>query len=325
MPNPVAGDVHVNVPLTNISIAYVQSADVFIADKVFPVVPVQRQSDRYYRYLKEDWLRAEAQLRAPSTPSAGGGWRLDNTQTYFCDVYAIHKDIDDRIRPNQDPVINMDRDATEWVTHQLLLKREVLWAQKYFRQGIWGLDRQGVAANPTGAQFVKFSDYTNSDPIRVVNESVLAMARATGYKPNIMVLAPDVYVTLKDHPKILDRVKYTQRGQITQDLLAALFEVENLYIPWAVVNEAPEGAAEDTDLVFSGGMLLAYAAPRPSLMQPSAGYIFSWTGYLGAGAAGNRIKRFRMEELGSDRIEGEMAFDLKVVADDLGIFFYDVI
>jgi hypothetical protein len=40
---------------------------------------------------------------------------------------------------------------------------------------------------------------------------------------------------------------------------------------------------------------------------------------------GARIKRFRMEELAADRVEGEMAFDMKLVGADLGIFFYDAI
>ena len=47
--------------------------------------------------------------------------------------------------------------------------------------------------------------------------------------------------------------------------------------------------------------------------------------YLGAGPSGNRIKRFRMEQIASDRIEGEMAFAAKLVAADLGVFFEDAV
>ena len=79
MPLPTASDVHVNAALSNISIAYMQEASGFVADKVFPIVPVQRQGDRYFVYNRGDLLRSEAQLRAPGTESAGGGFRLDNT------------------------------------------------------------------------------------------------------------------------------------------------------------------------------------------------------------------------------------------------------
>ena len=60
-------------------------------------------------------------------------------------------------------------------------------------------------------------------------------------------------------------------------------------------------------------------------MTPTAGYTFSWTGLLGNGAEGNRIKRFRMEPLGSDRVEIEISFDQKLVAPDLGFFFEEVV
>ncbi len=45
---PTQTDVHVNQPLTNISVAFMQSDAGFVARKVFPVVPVAKQSDRYY-------------------------------------------------------------------------------------------------------------------------------------------------------------------------------------------------------------------------------------------------------------------------------------
>ena len=73
MAEPTLGSVHVNRPLTNISQAYIQDSADFVADKIFPVVPVQKQSDRYFVYTKGDWFRDEAQIRAPATESAGGG------------------------------------------------------------------------------------------------------------------------------------------------------------------------------------------------------------------------------------------------------------
>ena len=67
MPNPTQSDLHVNVPLTNVSVAYMQDKAQFIADKVFPRVPVQKQSDLYWKYSKSDWRRTDAQKRAPGT------------------------------------------------------------------------------------------------------------------------------------------------------------------------------------------------------------------------------------------------------------------
>ena len=38
--------VHIDQPLTNLTLAYVQSQENFIADKVFPTVGVAKQSDK---------------------------------------------------------------------------------------------------------------------------------------------------------------------------------------------------------------------------------------------------------------------------------------
>jgi hypothetical protein len=98
-----------------------------------------------------------------------------------------------------------------------------------------------------------------------------------------------------------------------------------LIIASAVINSAQEGAASSMDFLAKKSFLLTYSNPAPSILQPSAGYIFSWQGLFGAGAQGNRIKTFRMEHLESDRIEGEMAFDMKLVGADLGVFGASVI
>jgi len=315
MPNPALESVHVNRPLTNISVAYIQQASVFVASRVFPIVPVAKQSDAYFIYPKGDWFRSDAEKRAPGTESAGSGYRLENA-TYSCDVYAIHKDVDDQIRANSDSPLNPDRDATQWVTHQLLLKRELEWASEFFTTGVW----TGSSSSTDITPGVKWDDAA-STPIEDVRKEVVAIAEKTGHRPNTFVMGPEVWKALVDHPDVLDRVKYTQRDVPTEALLAQLFGVDRVLTAWATRNTAQEQAADSMDFVFGKNALLAYAAPSPSLMTPSAGYIFAWTGYTGAGPEGNRISRFRMDHLRSDRIEGEMAFDMKVVASDVGCFF----
>lgn len=325
MPNPTASDVHVNVPLTNISIAWLQQQDMFVAPQVFPNVPVSNQSNRYFTYQRDDWYRTEADVRAPGTESAGSGWRLDNTPTYYAEVYAVHKDVDDQIRANQDSVISMDRDSTLWVTQQLAIKRDKLWAAKYFTTGLWtgpsgGTDLTGVAGAPGANQFKQW-DASGSTPIEDIRLQRITVAGKTGYRPNILVLGAHVWRVLQDHPEFLDRIKYTQKGLVTTDLLATVLELDKVVVAYGVESTNKEGQTEASSFIFGKNALLAYAPPAPSLMTPSAGYTFSWTGYVGAGVMGNRISTMRMDHLKSDRVEGEMAFDMKVVAPELGVFY----
>ena len=57
MPQPTQSDLHVNALLTNFSIQFSQPEDGFVAEKVFPFVPVLKQSDRYAVYSRADFNR----------------------------------------------------------------------------------------------------------------------------------------------------------------------------------------------------------------------------------------------------------------------------
>jgi hypothetical protein len=331
MSQPTNRAVHVDTALTNISVAYMQTASHFIAGQVFPNVPVQKQSDRYFVFDRGSFNRDEAELRAPGTESAGGGYELDNTPTYFANVYAYHHDVPDQVRSNADTVVDPDRAASELVTHKMLIRREKSWASRYFTSGVWGTDITGVAATPTGAQVLQWND-ANSDPIGDIRKGRTAMLEQTGFMANTLTLNQHVMDALVDHPDIVDRVKYSggvgnnNPARVNSQALAGLFEVDRILVSRAIVNGANQGAAEDSSFVFGKNALLTFAPATPSLMQPSAGYTFSWQGYMGqTNAFGFATSRFRMDHLKSDRIEAEMAWDQKVVAADCGYFFDGVV
>lgn len=330
MPLPTPADVHVNAPLSNISIANFQNPDHYIADKVFPVVPVNKQSDRYYKYDKADLLRIEARERGPSSESAGGGWRLDNSPTYFCQPYAVHKDIDDQTRQNADSVLDMDRDATEYLTQQLLMKRDKVFVANYLAASVWtggtgiggGSDGADIGGDTSaGSNKIKYWSASGSTPFADIETQKAGILKATGFLPNVLVIGYEVWVQLRNHADVLDRIKYTQTAIVTEELVAKAFGVDKLVVARAVENTAKEAATATMAFITGKVGLLCYANPSPSLLKPSAGYIFSWTGLLGGGAYGPRIKKFRMEHLASDRIEAEAAFDCKAVSTDCGVFF----
>src|SRR5580692_7634222 len=106
MPQPTVGDVHVAAALTDVAVAYWQDESSYIADKVFPMVPVQHQTDVYFVWSKADFFRDEAQLRADATESAGTGVNL-TTQTYSAKVWALHQDIGAQVRANADPSVDI--------------------------------------------------------------------------------------------------------------------------------------------------------------------------------------------------------------------------
>lgn len=325
MPQPTRGDVHVNRPLTNISIAHIQAQNHFIASRMFPDIPVSMQSDRYFIYDRGDFNRDEMKPRAPGTESAGSGYDLDNTPTYFAKVEAFHKDVDDQVRANSDSPLNADRDATIFVTQKAMIRREATFAANALTAGVWSNEKTGVNSDVTaGSEFLLWSD-ANSDPIADIRSAMRTVLEATGFEPNKLALGTTVMDALKDHPDIIDRIKFGQTpgnpAMANESTIAQLFGLKEVLVSKAVRNTAAKGATEASAFISGSNALLAYVTPTPGIMVPSAGYSFNWTGLLGASAIGHRITRFRMEHLKADRIEVEMAHDQNVVGADLGFFF----
>lgn len=331
MPNLVPGDVHVQVPLTQIMIAYAQQTKDFIADKVFPVVPVDHQSDFFYKFGRRAFLQTNAALRAPGTETPGVEWSFTKTP-FFAPVWGLHTDIEDQLRSNADANFQFDTAGTELITQQMLLRRDLQWVSSYFASNIWGETLSGTASNsPTSTQFTQF-DVAGSTPIEVFRAAKLRFKRRTGMMPNIAVFSANAYNALLDHPEIIERIKYTQQGFLTEQLIATALGIDQVLVASAVqatnydeeiiADVAPTtqwitGASNAAD---SNGILLVYSAPRPSRNTPSAGYTFAWNGYLGASAWGGRIKKYRMEHLATDRIEIEAAYTCQITAPELGTF-----
>lgn len=313
---PLSSQVHIDTPLTDVSTAYIQSEDSYIAAKVFPVVRVQKLSDKYFIYDKNDYFRDEAEERADGDVSAEGDYDL-TTGTYSTAEYAFGKVITDKERDNSDPALDPEVDASEYVTQKILIKRERKWMSSYFTTSVWGTDVTG------GTDFTKWSDYAGSDPITDVSTGKKTVLKNTGYKPNKLVLSYDAFESLQNHPLIVDRYKHTSADSITADMMARVFDVEEVIVASAVYATNEEGGTAAMSFISGKHALLVYANPAPALKKPSGGYIFAFVGENGRGEFGNAIYTYDLRGMGrkADKIEGELVFDAKVVGSDLGYFF----
>ncbi|KKK78803.1 hypothetical protein LCGC14_2839890, partial [marine sediment metagenome] len=189
----------------------------------------------------------------------------------------------------------------------------------FFSTGLWTGSIGGSDITPGDLW-----DTVAATPIDDVAVQANSIAEKTGYKPNTIVLGPEVFQKLKEHPDILDRIKYTQKGIVTKDLLAALFEVDRVMVPNATRNTAAEKETASFDFMYGKNAFLCYSAPSAGIYRPSAGYTFKWKGKNRNGV-GHNIKKFQMVELESDRIELNQNQDQKLVAANLGVFFSAVV
>lgn len=318
---PVPNDLHIDRWLTDLSVAFVQDDRNFVFDKVFPVVPVNKQSDKFVIYERGSFWRDQMKERPLGGRADVAEW--DKTEgTYRCVERALAHKIDDRQRANTDDPLDLDRAATRLLSTAVAVNNDARWANAYFQTGVWTTDRVGTT------DFVKFDAATPGNPITVIDAEKETIMLSTALMPNTLVVGAAVHRVLRNHPDILERIKYTQRAIIDEDILANIFGVDRYIVARGVYNTAKEGQTDNFDwLVDDEGMLLCYAAPNPGLETPSAGYTFAWSNLLGgqANAMGGVMQRGRDAFAHSDHFEIRTATDIQQVSADLGVFFSDCI
>jgi hypothetical protein len=317
--NPTPGDRHVSAALTDLSVAYSQSNDMFVADKVFPNITVTKSINKYFIHNKSDSFRHNMEKRAPGEPSKGMQRRL-STDSYETEKRSVHIAITDEERAEADPVFDdLDREAMQDVTKQDLLDREINWATDFFAASKWGT---------TDFTPGNLWDTAAGDPINDIDTKVVEMAMATGYVANTLVMIPEVFIAVKENSKILDKIKHTQTGVVTTDLLASLFFPKGgrVFVAWGVNTTTNPGQATQTVAsIFGKHALLMYVNPMPGKKRASAGYTFVNRGVRGVAANGSRIKNIRVDEKDCDKIEIDSYWDQKIVASDLGQLFLSVV
>jgi hypothetical protein len=331
MTQPTARAVHVDQPLTNISIAFLQNASNFVASQVFPNIRVQKQSDVYYTYDRGFFNRNQARLRAPATEAAIAGFGL-STDSYAAKVVALKTQMAWQVMSNADTPVQLERANTELLLHQMLIEKEVDWASKYFAGSVWGTEYTGVASSPDTDEVIQWSDQTSGDPIGDIRQAKTDMMESTGLMPNTMVVSQRVLDALVDHPDIVDRIKYSggvgnQNPAVTSEqALSQLFAIPRILVMRAIQNTAAEGDTNVHSFIGGKSALLTYVAPTPGLMTPSAGYTFTWSGYQGASNEfGISVERRERDLIKATEIESEMAYVHKLVSSDLGVYFGSIV
>lgn len=316
--DPTPSDVHIDQPLTNMSIAYMQTAGSFVATRMHPVITVPKQTNKYFTFNKADFFRDEAKKRAPGTESVGGGYRI-STDSYTCDVWALHKDIDRQTMSNYDNPLDPRRNATNWLTQQMLIRMEVQYATDFFTGSVWATNKSNAFVWNDAA----------SDPRADISTAKRTIKVNTGMSANKLALGYDVFEALKRHPNVRDQFKYVSSASITREMIAQMFELEEVLVLEAVKATSLEGAATETFDFISGSRnaLLAYVPSAPAIEMPAAGYTFMWNSpdgpTEGLGATG--VSTWYSDDRKSWRVEIESAFDNKVTGSDLGYFWTNAV
>ena len=295
--------------LSNVSVEFTQPG--LAAQKFLPRVPVPTISgripkagfERFHRYNTAYFPGGEAREMIRSNII------LD---AYLCAPHYIKKLVSDTERKASNlPGFEVDVTTTNEVT-------EIIWLDLEF--AAFNLITSGV----TGATLAgpnQWSDYVNSDPIAAIEAQKPTILKGATREASKLGLGYDTFIALKSHPKILDRIKYTQRGVITPDILAGLFDVGEVVILSALYDasaNAAQGkfgsvnaATSPLDFVWSKIALLAFVPDTPAVRTPALGYSYWFSDTVPGG--GPAVYRYRWEIREGEFIECRSFWDVRLV------------
>ena len=307
--------------LTNVSVMYRNAA--FVAEQVFPIIPVDKQSNRYPVYGIDN-LRYQDDERRPGGLANEIQWNL-STNPYFCDGHALSMPIPDEDRENADAAIDIDTDTTINLTDKIFLAREVNLVNSLL---------SNLTPVDLTAGSVTF-DNTAVDPVAYIDAQKETIAAQIGLEPNSMLFSRPAWRAFRNNPNVLKHVYGTSAiapdQQIDEDQAAKLLELDNIIIAKAVNVTTAEGITPVTsqyvwgaykdsggNVLTNGALALLFYRPKSAgLRTVSLGYQFTWQ----KGRLGSLVYKDRMDKRHSDWIEVMRYYDERVVAAAAGVLF----
>lgn len=264
---PTQSQVYIDQVLSNVSLAYSNDENVLLADTLFPSVPVKQRSGVYYVYDKAKF-RVVNDLRSPGQAANVVTYGLSTLSYGPLLDHMLKQAVEDEVRDQAVAPLSPDIDATENVTSRIILSKELDAFNKCTSSGNFSGSNK-VTLTSTD----RWDDYANSDPIGDVQLAKDTIKAAlVGKTPNTMVITYQVFSVLRNHPQILERIKYSQLGIITVDLLQSVFDIAKIVVPDVMHNTANETATDVMAYLWGKNVWLFYITPRPAIRQVSWGY-----------------------------------------------------
>jgi hypothetical protein len=252
---------------------------------------------------------------------------------YKCEVDQVITGIDqisalDFQRTNAPGVIDPRRAKVRFISEQMNLHLDRVWAGLYFNPASWANVWTGTGTTPAAKQFYYF-DNDNSDPIKFFNALSTIMLQSGLREPNKICMGVNVFGALQSNPAILDRIKYqgseANPADVTANVLAQLFKVQEIVVAKSVTNRAPVGAPDDLQFICDpNSLLLVYTTNAPAIDEPSAGYTFAWD-MLGNGQYMAVQQYLGEPATHTEFAEGLLCTSPQVTSKDLGVFLQNAV
>jgi len=286
--------------LTNLARGYTNAQ--MMGKTLFPFVAVTKEQNKIPLFSKESFkaintLRA---IRAKSNVMDPEG--IDSVECGL-EEHDISYPIDMReIRASKN-VINLESYGVRAASAIIALAHEIGCAELAQNASNYGASNKKTL---TGQG--QFSDYAHSDPVAVIPAAKEAVRGQIGRKPNTALMGAAAYITLASHPQLLERIKYSQLGVVTVELMQTIFGISKIVVGEAV-SMNKKGVISD---VWGDNIILAYVpgvddGQEPSIYEPAYGYSLRAEDYPKAGpwmSEDNKVENINVTDLIKPHIVG---------------------
>jgi len=308
---PSAKDLHVNQALTNFAIKY-SAGPGFVADDLFPIVPVKKESDTYHIFTKDDLDDTVETLRADGDTANEIEWST-STANYSAEEHALRHLVTDRVQRNADAPIRPKMRATELIIHKVRMGIE---------KRVHDIVVDTVTIN-SAVPAVKWDAAANVVIETNIDAGKEAFLLQCGVEPNLIVIPPAVAKVAKRDSTIRDLIRYTQSDLLVNgDLPPTMFNLR-VMIPGSIANTANAGLAQSIARIWSEDrVVLAYVAPSVGQETMTAGVQFR----VNQGGAGTvLVSEYRVDERKGDMVEASIINDEVAVCTDALYILDDVL
>lgn len=285
--------------LTDLSVKYTNQD--FIAERVFPTLSVSKKTGFYFTYDRSN-LKTADDVRAGVSRANRVDYTMVKTAFGPLVEHSLEMPIEYDIIEQADSPLDPRVDAVMAVTERLMINKEHALATMLN-------DTAKVTQNVTLTGGNQWSDYTNSDPFTNIQTAKDTVQKNGLVAPNTCWMSYEVWSKLQHHPKLLERVKYSERGVITEEIFASLFGFANVFIGRAVRNSAPDGQADSMTYIWPKSFWVGYVAPTPALRTVSAGYYLQLTN-------GRVVDRWDEPQVKAEFVRVTDYFEAKIVAQE---------
>lgn len=245
-----------------------------IAGALFPQVPVTQRGGNIITFGKEDFMLYATQ-RAPGSNTKRVQFGYTGAPYALAD-YSLEGQVPIEIvqEGQNGPGIDHAAMAVRKVSAIMALRLEYQAAQLARTAATYAASNKITLSGAS-----QWSDFSGtSNPISAIETAKEAVRAATGKRPNTIVMGAAVFARLRQHPVVVDRMKYTGRDVATVEILAALFGVQRVLVGDAIFSNDAGTAFTD---VWGKDVIVAYTelGSVADMGAPSYGYTYNLGGY----------------------------------------------